>query len=234
MIRRFLIAVGVCVLVQPVFAQKNKVEIITDSGRIVVMLYDNAPLNSENMLKNARAHAYDSTLFHRVIPGFMIQGGDPTSKHAAPGANLGSGGLGYTIPAEINDSDFHKRGALAVARTNTPDKSGSASQFYIVVGKKCTDAELDNVTQHTGHKYTAAQREIYKTQGGTPHLDGGYTVFGEVLEGMDVVDKIANAPRNRADRPNGDIRMLSVRELLPDGGKKKHRGLFWFLKRKHK
>jgi cyclophilin family peptidyl-prolyl cis-trans isomerase len=214
------------------FAQKNKVEIITDSGRIVVMLYDNTPLNSENMLKNARAHVYDSLLFHRVIPNFMVQGGDPTSKHAAPGAPLGSGGLGYTIPAEINDSDFHKRGALAVARSNTPDKAGSSSQFYIVVGKKCTDAELDRVTQQTGHKFSPSQREIYKTIGGTPHLDANYTVFGEVLEGMDVVDKIVSAPRSRADRPNGDIRMLSVRELLPAPEKKKHRGLFWFLKKK--
>lgn len=232
MIHRISLAVAFLVWVIPVFAQKNKVEIVTDSGRIVVMLYDNTPKNAENMLKNARAHAYDSTLFHRVIPNFMIQGGDPTSKHAASGAPLGSGGLGYTIPAEINDSDFHKRGALAVARTNTPDKSGSASQFYIVVGKKCTDAELDNVTRQTGHQFPAAQREIYKTIGGTPHLDGGYTVLGEVMTGMDVVDKIANAPRNHADRPNGDIRMLSVRELLPETPKKKHKGLFWFLKRK--
>jgi peptidyl-prolyl cis-trans isomerase B (cyclophilin B) len=214
------------------FAQKNKVEIVTDSGRIVVMLYDNAPKNSENMLKNARAHVYDSLLFHRIIPNFMVQGGDPTSKHATPGAPLGSGGLGYTIPAEINDSDFHKRGALAVARTNTPDKSGSSSQFYIVVGKKCTDADLDMVTRQTGRQIPVYQREIYKTVGGTPHLDGNYTVFGEVVEGMDVVDKIVNAPRNRADRPNGDIRMLSVRELLTAPQKKKHRGLFWFLKRK--
>ena len=230
--QRIGLSVMLTLVVMPVFAQTNKIEIKTDSGRIVVMLYDNTPKNSENMLKNARAHAYDSTLFHRVIPGFMIQGGDPDSKHAKPGMALGSGGLGFTIPAEINDSDFHKRGALAVARTNTPDKSGSASQFYIVVGKKCTDAELDNVSKQTGRKYSDAQREIYKTIGGTPHLDGGYTVFGEVLEGMDVVDKIANVPRSRGDRPNGDIRMLSVRELLPELAKKKHRGLFWFLKRK--
>ena len=232
MTKKFIIASAFAIIASPVFAQKNKVEIVTDSGRIVVMLYDNTPLNAENMLKNARAHAYDSTLFHRVIPNFMVQGGDPTSKHAAPSAPLGSGGLGYTIPAEINDSDFHKRGALAVARTNTPDKSGSASQFYIVVGKKCTDAELDNVTKQTGRKFSATQRDVYKTVGGTPHLDGNYTVFGEVVEGMDVVDKIVNVPRNRADRPNGDIRMLSVRELLPEAPRKKHRGLFWFLKRK--
>ena len=233
MLRKIVLCACSFVLLNSAYAQTNKVEIMTDSGRIVVMLYDNTPLNSGNMIKNAKDHLYDSTLFHRVIPHFMIQGGDPDSKHAKPGQPLGSGGLKYTIPAEINDSDFHKRGALAVARTNTPDKSGSASQFYIVVGKVCTDAELDMTAKQTGRKYTPAQREIYKTIGGTPHLDGNYTVFGEVTEGMDVVDKIANAPRNRSDRPNGDIRMLSVRVIEPAmAGKKKHRGFFWWLKRK--
>jgi len=216
-------------------AQTNKVEILTDSGKIVAVLYDNTPKNTENMVKNAKEHLYDSTLFHRVIPGFMIQGGDPDSKHAKPGQSLGMGGLSYTIPGEFNDSDYHKKGALAVARTNNPEKAGSASQFYIVVGKTCTDQELDRLEQQKHRKYTPQQREVYKTIGGTPHLDGDYTVFGEVIEGLDVVDKIANVPRDRNNRPNGDIRMISVRLVEPPvAAKKKHHGFFSFLRRKHK
>lgn len=215
-------------------AQKNKVELITDSGKIVIMLYDNTPKNTENMLKNAKEHLYDSTLFHRVIPQFMIQGGDPSSKQAKPGQPLGMGGLNYTVPAEISDSFYHKRGALAVARTNTPDKSGSACQFYIVVGKKCTDAELDNLAKRKNLHYTDAQKEFYKTYGGTPHLDGDYTVFGEVLEGMEIVDKIVTSPTDRANRPLGDIRILSLRIVEPKEEKKKKKGFFSFLRRKHK
>ncbi len=173
------------------------------------------------MVKLAKEHYYDSTLFHRCIPEFVIQGGDPKSKHAKPGEALGEGGLGYTVPAEINDSDYHKRGALGVARDNTPDKSGSACQFYIVVGKKFTDADLDKIAAKTGRKFSASQREMYKTVGGTPHLDGNYTVFGEVLEGMDVVDKIAAQPRDRKDRPNTDVSMTV--KLV----KKKKRFLFF-------
>ena len=200
------------------FAQKNKISIETEYGKIVIMLYDNTPLNTNNMVKLAKEHYYDSTIFHRCIPQFVIQGGDSTSKHAKPGEMLGEGGLGYTVPAEINDTDYHKRGALGVARDNTPDKSGSACQFYIVVGKKFTDDELDKLSKRSGRQYSAAQREVYKTQGGTPHLDGNYTVFGEVIEGMDIVDKIANEPRDKHDRPLKDIRMLKVRVVK----KKKH------------
>lgn len=199
-------------------AQKNKIKIETEYGNIVLMLYDNTPLNTNNMVKLAKEHFYDSTLFHRCIPQFMIQGGDPTSKNAKPGQALGSGGLGTTIPAEINDVAFHKRGALAVARDNNPEKAGSACQFYIVVGKTFTDADLDNMSKRTGRNYTPEQREIYKTIGGTPHLDGNYTVFGEVLEGMDVVDKIVVQPRDGSDRPNKDIRMLSVRLISEKKG----------------
>jgi len=189
------------------FAQKNKVTIETEYGKIVIVLYDGTPKNTENMVKLAKEHYYDSTLFHRCIPEFVIQGGDPKSKHAKPGEARGEGDRGYTVPAEINDSDYNKGGALGVARDNTPDKSGSACQFYIVAGKKFTDEELDKISQKTGRKFSASQREMYKTLGGTPHLDGNYTVFGEVLEGMDVVDKIAAQPRDRKDRPNTDISM---------------------------
>ncbi len=206
------------------FAQKNKVKIETEYGNIIVMLYDNTPKNTENMLKNAKEHVYDSTLFHRVIPKFMVQAGDPDSKHAKPGEVLGNGGLKYTIPAEINDSDFHKKGALGVARDNNPDKSGSASQFYLVVGKVCTEDELNNIEKRTGRKFTAAQREAYKTVGGTPHLDGNYTVFGEIVEGQDIADKISLEARDGSDRPNKDIRIISLKVMK---NKKKRHFLFF-------
>ncbi len=204
------------------FAQKNKIKIETTEGTIVVMLYDNTPLNTANMVKLAKEHYYDSTLFHRVIPEFMIQGGDPKSKQAKPGDMLGSGDLGYTVPAEISDEHYHKRGALAVARDGNAAKAGSACQFYIVVGKKYTDAELDNISQRTGRKYTAEQRKVYAEQGGTPFLDGNYTVFGEVLEGMDVADRIVVTPRNSSDRPNTDMRIIKMRVM-----KKKKKFLFF-------
>ncbi len=205
--KRILLVTTAFLIVTTALAQKHKIKIETEYGNIILKLYDNTPLNTENMVKQAKDHLYDSTLFHRVIPAFMIQGGDPDSKNAKPGQMLGGGGLKYTIPAEINDVDYHKRGALGVARDNNPEKAGSACQFYIVVGKKFTDDELNNLEQRSGRKYTPDQREVYKTIGGTPHLDGGYTVFGEVLEGMDVVDKIALEPRDPHDRPNQDIRM---------------------------
>ncbi len=191
-------------------AQKLRVKIETDHGTISGFLYDNTPLNAENMRKVSKEHTYDSTLFHRVIPDFMIQGGDPDSKHAAPGQMLGNGGLTYTVPAEINDQIFHKRGVIAAARDNNPSKAGSSTQFYIVVGKKYTDAELDNISTRTGHKFTPEQRTAYKTIGGTPFLDGNYTVFGEVTDGMDVVEKIINEPRDSRDRPNKDVRILKL------------------------
>lgn len=221
-----LVLTCLCALVLTVAAKKpkeNKVVIETEYGKIVLLLYANTPLNTANMIKLANEHYYDSTLFHRVIPTFVIQGGDPESKHAKPGQALGNGDLKYRVPAEINDSDIHKRGALGVARDQTPDKSGSACQFYIVTGKKYTDKELDNISKGTHFNYTPAQREIYKTIGGTPNLDGNYTVFGEVIEGMDVVDKISMEPRDHMDRPNKDIRMLSVRVIKP---KKKFLGIF--------
>ncbi len=193
------------------FGQKYRVKLETEYGTISMILYDNTPLNTANMVKQAKDHTYDSTLFHRIIPQFMIQGGDPDSKNAKPGQMLGNGGLKYTVPAEINDEDYHKRGALGVARDGNPEKAGSASQFYIVVGKKFTDAELDNISSRTGRKYTKEQRDVLKTQGGAPHLDGNYTVFGEVTDGMDVVDKIAAEPRDGHDRPNKDVRILSLK-----------------------
>lgn len=193
------------------FAQKYRAVITTTYGNIELFLYDNTPKHRDNFVKLAKQHFYDSTLFHRVIPEFMIQGGDPESKHAPAGQPLGNGDLGYRVPAEINEVNYHKRGVLAAARDNNPDKSSSGCQFYITVGKKFTDADLDNISKKTGRKFTVAQKEVYKTIGGTPHLDGNYTVYGEVTKGMDIVDKIVTQPRAAGDRPNIDQRILKIR-----------------------
>jgi cyclophilin family peptidyl-prolyl cis-trans isomerase len=226
----FFVITAITLLATKLPAQTTKVKLETEYGNIIIMLYDNTPLNTANMIKVAGDHGYDSTLFHRVIPGFMIQGGDPDSKNAIPGQMLGNGGLKYTVPAEINDSDYHKRGALGVARDNNPSKAGSASQFYIVTGKVFTDADLDMVEKRIGRKYTSQQREAYKTIGGAPHLDGNYTVFGEVTEGMDIADKIAAEPRDTHDRPNKDIRILklSVVDEKPVKAKKKKKKFLFF------
>ncbi len=221
-----LLLAAVVVVALSANAQKNKIKIETEYGNIVLMLYDNTPLNTNNMVKMANEHFYDSTLFHRCIPQFVIQGGDPESKQAKPGQALGNGGLGTTIPAEINDVAFHKRGAVGVAREQTPDKSGSPCQFYLVTGKTFTDAELDSKSKRSGRNYTAEQREIYKTIGGTPDLDGNYTVFGEVIEGMDVVEKISAEPVDPNDRPNKDIRMIKVRVISKEKFLDKVKGVF--------
>lgn len=209
----FATLVGIC-LVTGVFAQnlyKDKVVIETEYGKIVMALYNNTPKHRDNMIKLVKEKFFDSTLFHRVIPNFVIQGGDPDSKKATAGQALGEGDVGYKVPAEINITDFHQRGAVGMARDNNPEKASSGCQFYIVVGKKYTDEELNTISERTGRKFTPMQRNIYKTQGGTPHLDGNYTVFGIVEDGMDVVDKIAAEARDSKDRPNKDIPMLKVK-----------------------
>ena len=250
--------------------KRSKVLIHTDLGDIKVVLYDETPKHRDNFLKLVQAHTLDSTLFHRVIKNFMIQGGDVDSKHAKPGAQLGNGDLGYTIPAEFNPTLFHKRGALAAARQPdniNPNKESSSCQFYIVQGKVCTDSMLnsiqagldqqmkqqlftkmlnapenmdlrndfvraqtryqqtrngdsltywsakanpmiDSVFAKTPHReITPDQRKVYETIGGTPFLDGGYTVFGEVVSGMETVDKIAAQQVDGNDRPVVDIHM---------------------------
>lgn len=184
------------------------VVIETDLGTIKAKLYDSTPKHKENFIKLAKEGFFDGTLFHRVIPGFMIQGGDPDSKTAAPGQRLGMGGPGYQIDAEIGA--LHYRGVLAAARLggpSNPEKKSSGSQFYIVQGGPLQEAQLAQIEQQKGLKYTPEQRQRYLTEGGTPFLDNDYTAFGEVIEGMDVVDKIANMPRDQADRPQQDIKM---------------------------
>ena len=192
------------------------VEMQTTYGKIVLLLYDDTPLHRDNFIKLVNEGVYDGLLFHRVIDGFMIQGGDPDSKNAKPGQMLGEGNLGYNIPAEFRLNLFHKRGALAAAREGddvNPQKESSSSQFYIVQGRTWDDGMLDMMSKRYGIQFTDEQREVYRTVGGAPHLDGSYTVYGEVVEGMDVVDKIAAAKRDRFDRPVEDVKIVSVKVI---------------------
>lgn len=186
------------------------VEIQTEYGNMLVQLYDATPQHQDNFLKLAREGFYDSLLFHRVINNFMIQGGDPDSKDAAPGKVLGSGGPGYTIPAEFVDSLIHVKGALSAARTGdavNPQKRSSGSQFYIVHGQPQSEQALAMIEARKGIRYTSEQKEAYMEQGGTPFLDQDYTVFGQVVEGLEVIDKIATVATDRRDRPKEDVRM---------------------------
>lgn len=253
-------------------AQNNKetfVLIETNYGNLKVKLYNETPLHRDNFLKLTKAKFFDSLLFHRVIKDFMIQAGDPASKNADKGVKLGSGGPGYTIPAEINPNFIHKKGALAAARKAdiaNPKKASSGSQFYIVQGRKISDDQLDQMESKINNSlktqrvkdflalqqnkktkdelmkyqkdknqvkldslikviekityvsskskeftYTVQQREIYKTLGGYPFLDMDYTVFGEVVDGLDVVDKIAVVKTLPGDRPAEDVRIISIK-----------------------
>lgn len=203
--------------------RKRDVLFETSMGEMIIRLSDSTPLHRDNFLKLVKVGFYDSVLFHRVIKNFMIQGGDPDSKHAASGTPLGNGGPGYTIPAEFRATLFHKKGVIAAARDNNPEKASSGSQFYIVQGKIFTDAGLDSLETFrlNGRKIPAEQREIYKTIGGTPHLDQNYTVFGEVVKGLDVLDKIAVVKTSKGadrDRPLEDVRILKAKLIK----RKKH------------
>ncbi len=273
----FLKIISVVILVFLQFnaiAQKDTVVVISTSyGVIKLKLYDDTPIHKHNILKLVRNGVYDSLLFHRIINGFMIQGGDPDSKRADANQIIGNGDIGYTLPAEINPLHFHKKGALAAARQGddvNPDKRSSGCQFYIVHGKKF--AELDMVTvesrmasqlkqslilkylgkpenielkkrytfhqqarnndslnfinkqvhpiieaemkNHKLHKFSKEEKLIYSTVGGSPHLDGNYTVFGEVMEGIEVVDKIAEAEVSDNGRPINDIRMKVTLDVI--------------------
>jgi cyclophilin family peptidyl-prolyl cis-trans isomerase len=243
------------------------VTIKTDLGEMKALLYDETPLHKANFIKLAKEGFFDSLLFHRVIQGFMIQGGDPNSKGAAPGERLGNGGPGYTVPAEFNTSLFHRKGALSAARTGdqvNPERASSGSQFYIVQGQvipeeqtqlnmqalsQCvsdlrrTDPDnpinkqleeafneggdemfrakaielADELSEATGNKLRMAPEEaaVYTTEGGTPFLDGAYTVFGQVIQGIEVLDKIASVETIPGDRPVTDVRMVVSVEEMP-------------------
>lgn len=194
-------------------AAGSRVKITTSMGVIIIRLYNETPQHRDNFLKLTNQHFFDSLLFHRVIKGFMVQGGDPLSKNAESGAQLGMGGGDLArIPAEFNPALIHKKGVLAAARDGNPEKASSACQFYLVQGKPATDAELNQVEcsirgSLPEFSYTEEQRKIYKTVGGTPFLDMNYTVFGEIEKGLDVVDKIAATATAPGDRPLTDVRM---------------------------
>ncbi|WP_443945267.1 peptidylprolyl isomerase [Pedobacter sp. AW1-32] len=184
------------------------VRIKTTFGACIIMLYNETPLHRDNFLKLVKSGFYNGTLFHRVIKDFMIQGGDPDSKKAMPDSLLGEGDVGYTIPAEFRDSLFHKKGVLAAARDNNPEKASSGCQFYLVQGKVFTDEQLNSLEEkRLKFKIPEWQRAVYKTQGGTPHLDRNYTVYGEIVEGIAMVDSIAVVAKNSQDRPLTDVKM---------------------------
>jgi cyclophilin family peptidyl-prolyl cis-trans isomerase len=193
---------------------KKDVEMITDKGTIVIRLSDSTPLHRDNFLKLVKQGFYDSIIFHRVIKNFMIQAGDPDSKHAKAGEELGNGDLNYTIPAEFRPSLFHYKGVIAAARNGddvNPKKASSASQFYLVEGKKFTPETFPKAEKRAVRKITDEQKETYMKIGGTPHLDGGYTVFGETIKGLDVIDSIAAVKTDSNDRPLTDVHIVKVR-----------------------
>lgn len=193
---------------------QSYVTLQTSAGDIKIKLYDETRQHKENFLKLVKQGYYDSLLFHRVIPNFMIQGGDPNSRTAKPGQSLGEGGPDYTIPAEFYPQFYHKKGALAAARMGdqvNPQKASSGSQFYIVQGQKFTQAQLESLVSSNRHlPFTPAQIEAYTTVGGAAHLDNAYTVFGEVVEGLDVIDAIASAPTDQRNRPVNDILIIKA------------------------
>jgi len=225
MIKRliFLIATGTFMCLSTLQAQTKTTEVLfeTTAGNIRIGLYDETPQHRDNFLKLTKMGVYDSLLFHRVIKDFMIQSGDTNSKHAKPGQALGTGDFDYTQEAEFRlPQIFHRRGAVAMAREGdkkNPERRSSACQFYIVWGKVYTDdrilakvqERLDSATNGTV-QLTPEMIEVYKTQGGTPHLDGQYTVFGEVTEGLDIVEKIQQAATDKLARPLEDIRILKA------------------------
>lgn len=225
--RKFYLLLACILIAQLSFAQKQVVVkkkdrkkdvlIATSMGNMLIRLSDSTPLHRDNFLKLVKQKYYDSVLFHRVINNFMIQAGDPDSKNAPPGEALGEGGPGYTVPAEFRTTLFHKKGVIAAAREGdqvNPLKASSGSQFYITQGRKFSDAGLDSLeTYRLKRKVPADQREIYKTLGGTPHLDQGYTVFGEVIDGLDVIDKIAAVPTSKGvdrDRPLENVVIIKT------------------------
>ncbi len=208
-------------------AQRHQVMLETTAGDILLTLYDDTPQHRDNFLKLVNEQFYDSLLFHRVIKNFMVQGGDPDSRHAEPGVTLGEGSTDYTLEAEFFDGEGHllhphRRGALAMARegdSENPERRSSGCQFYIVWGKTYATQQLyqigDKVEEKTDHRVTMTDEllDLYRKVGGVPHLDGQYTVFGEVSEGLEVVEHIQQALTDDYDRPVDDIRILRAREI---------------------
>ena len=220
-LRLFVLALSMAASL-PMMAQSRQVMIETTEGNILVTLFDDTPRHRDNFLRLCNEQFYDSLLFHRVIKNFMIQGGDPDSKHAEPGVTLGEGSTDSTIVAEFFSPEGrllhpHKRGALAAARegdSENPERRSSGCQFYIVWGKTYATQQLyqigDKVEAATDHRVTMTDKllDLYHDVGGVPHLDGQYTVFGEVTEGLDVVDRIQKVQTDDYDRPIDDVRIL--------------------------
>src|SRR5690606_32441041 len=198
--------------------RKKDILMQTSMGDMLIRLSDSTPLHRDNFIKLVKQGYYDSILFHRVINNFMIQAGDPNSKNAPKGQPLGEGGPGYTVPAEFRTTLFHKKGVIAAARQGddvNPSKSSSGSQFYITQCRVFTEAGIDSLeARRLKHKIPTEQRADYTSVGGTPHLDQSYTVFGEVVEGLDVIDKIAATSTSRGadrDRPLEDVRIINMK-----------------------
>lgn len=189
----------------------------TSKGNMKCILYEFTPMHADNFIKLVNDGTYNGVLFHRVIKDFMIQTGDPDSKNASKGARLGSGGPEYTVPAEFHPDLYHKKGALASARqgdNTNPNRESNGSQFYIVQGSIFSDEQLDQMEIAGSHiQFTAEQRMLYKAIGGTPHLDYGYTVFGEVIDGLEVIDAIASEPTDNMDRPLEDVKIIKISVL---------------------
>ncbi len=206
---------------KPIKDNRSKILLETDKGNITIALYDETPLHKENFIKLVSEHYFDGLLFHRVIKDFMIQTGDPNSRNIKENKRLGEGDPGYTLPAEIKFPRlFHKRGVLAAARKGdqvNPERRSSGSQFYIVYGTEFTSDELDNLTKtieqrsHGLIHYTKEIKKEYLKFGGTPHLDGSYTIFGEVIDGLRVVEKIQNVRTDHNDRPYDDIHIITAK-----------------------
>lgn len=216
-----LFAIGLLLtgLLISVHLQAQEVETLvlieTDMGKIKVKLFNDTPQHRDNFIKNVKEKRYDGLLFHRVIKQFMIQGGDIDSKDAPIEQHLGDGDPGYTIPAEIvYPKYFHKRGMLCAARTSddeNPERASSATQFYIVTGKFYTEMELDKMEKKENRTFTPEERQAYMLEGGAPHLDNKYTIFGEVVKGIKVVDKIQFVETNEEDRPLKNIKIKTMK-----------------------
>ncbi len=210
MLRKIIVSGLILALAACKGEKEPRAIITTDYGEITIKLYNQTPKHRDNFIKLVKKGYYDDLLFHRVINTFMIQGGDPESKNASPMKGLGNGGPGYTLPAEILPGLYHKKGAVAAARLPdniNPEKASSGSQFYIVQGTVMSESQLNQIESSKQLKYTSKQREAYKTIGGAPHLDNDYTVFGEVVKGLEVVDKIAAVRVAGRNRPLQDVKM---------------------------
>ncbi|HJZ41962.1 MAG TPA: peptidylprolyl isomerase [Bacteroidales bacterium] len=204
----------ISIIISTMANSQSTVLLQTTAGNVKIRLYDETPLHKDNFLKLVKQGYYDRVLFHRVIPDFMVQAGDPNSKTAKSGQALGDGGPSYTLPAEFVPALYHKKGAVAAARKSdevNPRQESSGSQFYIVEGTVLSQGQLDALERSGRHPvFTPEQRTVYTTLGGTPHLDNAYTVFGEVVEGLDIVTAISLSPADQRNRPVSDIKIIKA------------------------